>query len=97
MNMPPDGAVPLTLDPALVLGILAFVWIGACILGLKLRRANTSEPRNILHAIRIGLKQARLEIERFPATREVHQILDAFDSVERTIDETEAVLAKSGR
>lgn len=80
MNPPPD--VNVALDPRLVFGIIALSALAACVVSFTLRSMLRAEndPRTILQRCRLQLRAARQEIELYPATREIHQILDGIDS-----------------
>jgi hypothetical protein len=75
----------------LSLGAAAFVLIFA-FLFRRLGDYRAEQPKVILRRISWQLRSARDEFSQYPATREIHEIVDGLDSCERTINKVVARL-----
>jgi len=58
----------------------------------KLGQVRAASPKVVLRRIRMEIRLARDEFSQYPATRQIHEIVDGLASCEETIDRVVAKL-----
>lgn len=76
----------------LLAGGAALFVVVAAFLFRKLGDYRATQPKVILKRIRWEIRMARDEFSQYPATREIHAIVDGLQSCEETIDRVVAKL-----
>lgn len=85
-----------------LIGTLAVIGLGSCVL-LALRSIGTAnredqmDPQVVLRHCRQEMQLVRLELESYPASKEMYEIFAAIGEAEHTIDSVAARLSKAGR
>jgi hypothetical protein len=75
----------------LCVGAAGFVLVCA-FLFRRMGKMRAASPKASLQRIRVELHLLRDDMQQYPATREVHEIVDGLYSCERTIDKVVAKL-----
>lgn len=84
--MTPDGKGKNMIDMLLVIfGIVAFVGLGALLADSLIRHFNAENPRAVLRRCHFNLWCVRRDLESLPADREVCDMQDEVDRLNRAL------------